>query len=103
MLLFATGDLGAAAQFQNAEAMSSMSGDTCLRREKVQPHGSRPSAAGVLTREMTQKNDIIAMSKIWFSVFFGGVGGFGITERLMLFIHIVYMKLEKHKRSKLSH
>lgn len=43
VLLFATGDLGAAAQFQNAEAMSSMSGDTCLRMESVQPHRSRPA------------------------------------------------------------
>lgn len=30
MRLFTSGDLGAAAQLQSAEAMSSMSGDTCL-------------------------------------------------------------------------
>lgn len=89
MLLLAISKLGAAARLRSAEAMSSMSGDTCLWREKAQPRRSRPSAAGVLTREMTQENDATVTSKTT------GFYFFWLGRRRNVDIDIVYMALEK--------
>lgn len=88
MLLLAISELGAAARLRSAEAMSSMSGDTCLWREKAQPRRSRPSAAGVLTREMTQENDATVTSKAGFYIF-------RLGRRRNVDIDIVYVALER--------